>query len=144
MRNLRVAEQSLLIEALAAEQAKRAAEAAQISFERGLQSSFDVINAQNNLLAAKRNFINSRLDYLVDLAQLELVVGKPTGRVNMEGCTVGGLIDAHIPDELREKGMPQRAPDAEPSPAENPWNNSREYRKDYKPDRHSPVNPDEK
>ena len=140
MRNLRVEEQSLLIEALAAEQAKRAAEAAHISFERGLQSSFDVIVAQNNLLLAKRNFINSRLDYLVALAQLELVVGKPTGRINLQGDTVGGLIDAHIPEELRDRGVPQTAPEPAPSPAEDPWNKTREYRKDYKPNRHSPVN----
>ena len=139
LRDLRVAEQSLLIEALAVEQAKRAAEAAQISFERGLQSSFDVINAQNNLLSAKRAFINSRLDYLVDLAQLERFVGKPTGRVNLEGCSVGGLIDSHLPESMREKIEPQRAPDATPSKHENPWNKSHDYREDYSPNRRNPV-----
>lgn len=142
LRNIRVAEESLLIQGQQVEQAKRSAEAAQISFERGLQSSFDVINAENALLSAKRGFINSRLDYLIFIAQLELVVGKPTGRVNLEGQSVGGLIDSHIPEELREKGMPKRAPEADATDNENPWNKSRQYRNDYKPDRRNPVSPE--
>ena len=141
LRNIRVAEESLLIQGQQVEQAKRSAEAAQISFERGLQSSFDVINAENALLAAKRGFINSRLDYLVFIAQLEVVVGKPTGRVNLEGQSVGGLIDSHIPEELRDR-LPQQAPDANPNEADNPWNKSRLYRKDYTPNRHNPVSVD--
>jgi outer membrane protein TolC len=143
LRNIRVAEESLLIQGQQVEQAKRSAEAAQISFERGLQSSFDVINAENALLAAKRGFINSRLDYLVFIAQLEVVVGKPTGRVNLEGQSVGGLIDSHIPEELRDRGLPQRAPDAKPDESDNPWNKTRLYRKDYSPDRRNPVSVDQ-
>ena len=38
--------------------------------------------------------------------------------------------------------LPKLQPDPEPRPEDDPFNNSREYRKDYKPDRSSPVQVD--
>jgi len=139
MRALREGERSLLIEGKRVEQAKRAVEAAQISFDRGLKSSFDVIRAEDDLLQAKVTFINRSLSYVVLQARLELVVGKPTGRVDIAGRSVGGLIDARMP----EGTLPNSQPDATPSEQENPHNKNPEYRKDYKPSKKSPVIVDE-
>jgi outer membrane protein TolC len=132
MRLLRENEKGMLIEGQRVEQAKRSVAAAQISFDRGLKDSFSVIQAEDALLAAKRDFISRKLDYVVELAQLELIVGKPTGRVDMAGQSVGGLIDAKLPAEIQSRGLPKPAPEAEPRPEEDPFNKSREYRKDYK------------
>ena len=139
MRVLRVAEKSMLIEGRLVEQAKRAVDAARISFDRGLKDSFDVIIVENAYLQAKSDFINFKLSYVVDLAQLQVVVGKPTGRIDLGGQTVGGLIDASIPTELREHGLPTPAAEAEPSSKEDPFNDSREYRKDYNSSKNDPV-----
>jgi outer membrane protein TolC len=136
MRALRVREQSLLVQGRLVENAKRSAEAAQISFDRGLKDSFDVITAQNNLLAAKRDFISSLVQYANDLAQLEVTVGKPTGRVDLSGQSVGGMIDAQIPAEAREKGLPAQAPDPTPSPLDDPKSDISEYRRGYDPSDH--------
>ena len=38
--------------------------------------------------------------------------------------------------------MPKRAPEADPTDHENPWNKSQQYRNDYKPDRRNPVSPE--
>jgi outer membrane protein TolC len=138
LRTLRVTEESLLIQGDQVEQAKRSAEASRISFERGLQSSFDVILAENNLLAAKRGYINSEQDYFVSLQNLRKVIGKATGRVNLAGGAVGGLIDANIPDELRKR-MPRTYSDPPGKPEDDPLSDLREYRKDYHADKHSPV-----
>lgn len=131
MRELRQLEKTILVDGRKVEAAKRSVEAAQISFDRGLKDSFDVIRAQDDLLSAKVDFINAKLSYVVSLAKLEINVGKPTGRVNLEGETLGGLIDAKIPDEIKAKGMP--APQAEPEarPEDDPLNKSKQYRKDY-------------
>jgi hypothetical protein len=133
MRRLRELERSLLIEGKRVEQAKRSVEAAQISFDRGLKDSFDVIRAEDDLKNAKNQFIRRRQDYTVLLAQLELFVGKPTGRVDLSGQSLGGLIDSKLPEGLRERGLPPRAPNAEPHPADDPFNDEREYRKDFNP-----------
>jgi outer membrane protein TolC len=138
LRTLRVTEESLLIQGDQVEQAKRSAEASEISFERGLQSSFDVITAENNLLSAKRGYINSEQDYFVSLQSLRKVIGKPTGRINLSGGTVGGLIDANIPEDLRGR-MPKPAPEPIPRADADPLSDLREYRKDYHADKHSPV-----
>lgn len=124
LRTLRETEKSILIQGKKVEQAKRSVEAAQISFERGLKDSFDVIRAEDNLLAAKTDFINRRLDYVVRLAELETVVGKPTGRVELEARGAGGLVDSSLPPTLGEKGQPERAPDPNPLPEDDPF----EYR----------------
>lgn len=143
-RRLREAEKSLLIEGKRVEQAKRSVEAAQISFDRGLKDSFNVIRAEDDLKNAKNQFIVRRQSYDIQIAQLESVVGKPTGRIDLEGNTLGGLIDSKLPEGLKERGLPRNQPDAEPHPADDPWNHTREYRKDYKPNKKAPVILDEK
>jgi len=142
MRGLRQLEKGLLIEGQRVEQAKRSVEAAQISFDRGLKDSFDVIRAEDDLLRAKTQFINRKLDYVVQLAQLETTVGKPTGRVDLAGQSVGGLIDARLPEEFRTRGLPAAQPEAESRPEDDPFNKSREYRKDYKPTKDCPLPPE--
>jgi outer membrane protein TolC len=138
IRSLREAETSLLIEGQRVEQAKKSVEAAQISFDRGLKDSFDVIRAEDDLLRAKTAFINRKLDYVVQLARLETVVGKPTGRVDLSGQSVGGLIDARLPPAFRDTAS-KAQPEPEKRPEQDPFNKSREYRKDYKPSKSGPV-----
>ncbi|MCK6472327.1 MAG: TolC family protein [Planctomycetes bacterium] len=120
LRRLREGEKVILIQGKKVEQAKRTVEASQISFERGLKDSFDVIQAEDNLLRAKTDFINATIAYTIFLAQLERVVGKPTGRVDLSGQSVGGLIDSTLPGELRQRPQPKPAPDAEADPADEP------------------------
>ena len=139
LRVLRVAEKSTLIGGRQVEQAKRAADAARMMFERGLQDSFAVITDENAYLVAKTNFISVKLDYVIDLAQLELVVGKPTGRINLAGESVGGLIDATLPAALVERGVPQVASEPESRPEEDPYNTTHEYRKDYTSSKSNPI-----
>jgi len=128
LRTLRETEKSALIQGKKVEQAKRSVEAAQISFERGLKDSFDVIRAEDNLLQAKTDFINRRLDYVVRMANLEQVVGKPTGRVDLDAKLPGGMIDSSLPETLKDKPHPRQAPSLEPSSADDPF----EYRKKEK------------
>jgi outer membrane protein TolC len=135
MRALRQNEKGMLIGGQLVEQAKRTAIATQVSFDRGLKDSFNVIQAEDALLAAKRDFINRKLDYVVQLAQLELTVGKPTGRVDLAGQSVGGMVDSKLPEELRSRGLPKPASQAEPRPADDPFSKTREYRQDYKADK---------
>lgn len=120
LRRLREGEKVILIQGKKVEQAKRTVEASQISFERGLKDSFDVIQAEDNLLRAKTDFINATIAYTIFLAQLERVVGKPTGRVDLSGQSVGGLIDSTLPGDLRQRPKPKPAPDADPDPADEP------------------------
>jgi len=134
MRTLRQDEKGLLIGGQQVEQAKLAVAAVKVSFEHGLKDSFAVIQAEDALLAAKRDFVNRKLDYVVQLAQLELVVGKPTGRVEMSGQSVGGLVDSKLPESLRSRPLPKPAPDVEARPEDDPFSTMREYRKDYKAD----------
>ena len=134
MRTLREFEKSMLIEGQRVEQAKRSAAAAQISFDRGLKDSFNVIQAEDALLQAKRDFIGRKLAYVVQLAALEKIVGKPTGRVDLSGLSVGGLIDSKLPEEFKTRGLPKPAPEPEPRPEDDPFNRSRAYRKDYSPE----------
>ncbi len=140
MRLLRQLEKSLLVQGRIVEASKRSAEAAQISFDRGLKDSFDVITAQNNLLASKRDFIGSLVGYANSIAQLEKTVGKPTGRVDVAAGSIGGLIDARTPDEIRDRGLPKPAPEPEPRPDDDPLSSLRGYRKDYAPQRPNPLN----
>ena len=128
LRTLRETEKSTLIQGKKVEQAKRSVEAAQISFERGLKDSFDVIRAEDNLLQAKTDFINRRLDYVVRMANLEQVVGKPTGRVDLEAKLPGGMIDSVLPETLKDKPQPRQAPTLEPTAEDDPF----EYRKKEK------------
>lgn len=143
-RRLREAEKSLLIEGKRVEQAKRSVEAAQISFDRGLKDSFDVIRAEDDLKNAKNQFIARRQSYDIQTAQLEATVGKPTGRIDLDGNTLGGLIDSKLPQGLKERGLPRAQPDAEPHPADDPWNHTKQYREDYKPNKKAPIILDEK
>ncbi|MCZ7649353.1 MAG: TolC family protein [Planctomycetota bacterium] len=142
LRTLRETEKSILIQGKKVEQAKRSVEAAQISFERGLKDSFDVIRAEDNLLSAKTDFINRRLDYVVRLAELETVVGKPTGRVDLSARHPGGLIDGTLPETLREKGLPASAPTADPRVEDDPFEHQK-ARKDWEktsdPESRQPV-----
>ena len=121
LRTLRETEKSILIQGKKVEQAKRSVEAAQISFERGLKDSFDVIKAEDNLLQAKTDFINRRLDYVVRVAELETVVGKTTGRVDLDARQPGGLIEGGLPANLKERGLPRPAPNADSRPEDDPF-----------------------
>ena len=111
LRALREAEKSILIQAKKVEQAKRLVEAERVRFERGIKDSFDVIRAEDNLLQAKTDFISRKVSYVVRLAQLETVIGKPTGRVDLSAKTDGGQVRSALPDSLRERGMPKPAPE---------------------------------
>lgn len=135
LRTLRTFEKGSLIGGQQVEQAKLAEKAAKVSFDRGLKDSFNVIQAEQALLAAKRNFVNTTLDYTVQLAQLELSVGKPTGRVNLKGDSVGGMVESRLPESLRNRELPKPAPNAEPRPEDDPFSRTPEYRKDYKADK---------
>jgi len=135
LRTLVTGEKGLLIGGQQVEQAKLAENAAIVSFDRGLKDSFQVIQAQQALLAAKRNFVNSTLNYTVQLAQLELSVGKSTGRVNLKGDSVGGLVESKLPESLRNRELPKPAPNAESRPEDDPFSKTPEYRKDYKADK---------
>ena len=106
LRVLREAEKSILIQAQKVEQAKRSVEAEKIRFERGLKDSFDVITAEDNLLSAKREFINRTIEYVVRLDQLELTIGAPTGRVDLTAKSRGGQIRTGLPETL----TPERTP----------------------------------
>jgi outer membrane protein TolC len=139
MRILREDETAMLIEAERVEQAKRSVEAAQSRFERGLNDSFEVIQAEDRLLSSKNEFIARNLVYVVELARLEVVVGKPTGRVDLSGNSVGGLIDSRLPEDMREKRMPAQQPDAEPRPEDDPKSKIPSYRGDYHPKDVCPV-----
>jgi outer membrane protein TolC len=112
LRTLRETEKIIVINGNKVEQAKRLLAAEIVRFERGLKDSFDVITAENNLLAAKNDFINRKVGYVVLLAQLELVVGKPTGRVDLKAKTIGGQIESRAPETL--------TPDRRPTPAPMP------------------------
>lgn len=139
MRTLRQLEKAMMISGQLVEQAKRTVTAAKISFDRGLKDSFDVIRAEDGLLAAKRDFVNNSLDYNVQLSRLEVVVGKPTGRVDLSGQSVGGRIETKLPESLQNRPLPKPAPEAEPRPEDDPLNRSREYREDYHPKHKDPA-----
>src|SRR5579862_3692618 len=134
MRTLRQAERTILIDALSVEQAKLTVRATFISFKNGFKDSFEVVTVKDALLQAKNAFIAAMLSYVVDLARLEVVIGRPTGRVDLAGETLGGEILSTLPESLRTKQMPRGAPDAEPSCDDHSHNNSRAYRCDPKPE----------
>lgn len=134
MRTLRQAERTILIDALSVEQAKLTVLATYSSFKNGLRNSFEVVQVKDALLQAKNAFIAAMLSYVVDLARLEVVIGRPTGRVDLQGETLGGEILSTLPESLRNKQMPRGAPDAEPSCEDHAHNNSRAYRCDPKPE----------
>ncbi len=125
LRRLKENQKSILIQGKTVEQAKRSVEAARISFERGLKDSFDVIRAEDNLLSAKTDFINRLLDYVVRQAELEVVIGRPTGRIDLSADSPGGSVESRLPESLNKERVPKRAPDADPSPMDDPF----EYRK---------------
>jgi len=68
---------------------------------------------------------------VVQLARLELVVGKPTGRIDLAGDSLGGQIDGKLPDSMKIRGLPKAAPNADPKPDDDPLSSLRGYRKDY-------------
>jgi outer membrane protein TolC len=134
MRTLREAERTILTNAQLVESSKRTVRATYFAFQNGFRNSFEVTQVKDQLLVAKNAYINATLSYVVDLAQLETVIGKPTGRVDLQGETLGGEILSHLPDSLSTKQMPRPAPDAEPSCEDHALNNSRAYRCDPKPE----------
>ena len=134
MRTLREAEKTILIQALRVEQAKLTVKATFIAFKNGFKDSFQVVSVKNDLVQAKNDFITATLNYVVDLARLEVVVGKATGRVDLEAQSLGGEIESHLPESLSRKQMPRAAPDADPKCDDHPLNNSRVYRHDPKPE----------
>jgi outer membrane protein TolC len=131
LRELEQHRQEALISSQIVESAKLVLDAAQTRFSRGLTDSFELIQDENNLLNAENVFIVAMVNYATEEAHLEEVVGKPTGRVNLEGRSVGGLIDSKLPPAMREGGLPPLHPDAPPTPAEEPLNKNPLYRKDY-------------
>jgi outer membrane protein TolC len=133
LRRLHENEKSILIQAQVVENSKRAREAAQISFERGLKDSFDVIKAEDDLLAAKTLFVQDTLAYVVQVAAVELAIGKPTGRVDVTGQSPGGEVLSKVSEELQKRGLPALAPNAEARPEDDPRSQIRDYRVDPKP-----------
>ncbi|MCX7805349.1 MAG: TolC family protein [Planctomycetota bacterium] len=105
MRRLRQAEATIMSQAKQVEQAKRSAEAAQISFERGLKDSFAVVLAEDDLLNAKVGYINSTLNYQILLAELDRVRGVRSGRVVLDKAQGAGDVKASPPSG---KGLPAR------------------------------------
>ena len=73
------------------------AEAAQISFERGLKDSFAVVIAEDDLLEAKVGYIDSTQDYQVLLAELDLVHGVRSGRVELTRERAAGVVKGRLP-----------------------------------------------
>jgi outer membrane protein TolC len=75
------------------EAAKLAAAAAKALYERGKASSFDVVRAEDDLLAAELGLAGSRADYLSRVAELDLVSGRPVNEL---------LPGARLPDVKSE------------------------------------------
>ena len=51
--------------------------------EQGSRDALEVTRAENVLLNAQTQFIGLKMDYAIQLAQIDLAIGKPTGRVDM-------------------------------------------------------------
>lgn len=68
-----------IIKVEAAEQSvksnKSAFEATNSSYNSGLRSVIDLLNAQKNLHSAQREFANARYDYIIDYLELKSIVG---------------------------------------------------------------------
>ncbi|HOX07479.1 MAG TPA: TolC family protein [Planctomycetota bacterium] len=77
MRDLSAAERNVASYEKRLEAAKLAAAAAKALYERGRASSFDVVRAEDDLLAAELGLAGSRADYLSTLAELDLASGRP-------------------------------------------------------------------
>jgi outer membrane protein TolC len=84
VRELAALEVESLLTAQRIESTKKAAEASELSFERGLQSSFDVVHAEEQLLKAKMDFINRIVDYRQQLFVLEGMIGRRVDSKSME------------------------------------------------------------
>jgi outer membrane protein len=54
---------------------EKAVEAAEAGFEVGTRTIVDVLDAQSNLLSAKRDYARSRYDYLLDMLRLKQTAG---------------------------------------------------------------------
>jgi outer membrane protein len=54
---------------------EKAQEAAEAGFEVGTRTIVDVLDAQSNLLSAKRDYARSRYDYLLDMLRLKQAAG---------------------------------------------------------------------
>jgi len=67
-------EREVLARGRSIEQAKRALEAAQLSYDRSTKDSFDVIRTEDSLRTDKLDFVNRKLDYEVQLAELEYLL----------------------------------------------------------------------
>ncbi len=65
---------------------KSALDATQAGYEVGTRNVVDVLNAQQTLFAAERDYANSRYDYIVDLLQLKEQAGllSPQDVVNLD------------------------------------------------------------
>lgn len=76
-------------------------EAASNRFNRGLADSFEVAKCEEYLSIAKTEFIQYRLDYLLELARLELALGKSVNKYNLFDMAIKDLTD-----NLSAKGDP--------------------------------------
>ena len=120
LRRLRETSRSLTIQAVRIERAKGRVDQSEVNFERGLRDSFDVVNTHESLHRAKLEFLNSRQLYLAQLAELDLVTGRRTGRVSLDVDNPSGQVESELPPELLERGLPARAPLPEPTEYEKP------------------------
>jgi hypothetical protein len=75
-RLLRTYEIEVLVRAKQIEASRRSVEAAQVSFDRGLKDSFDVIRAEESLDFAEHSFIDRVMDYNIQLAQLNALLAR--------------------------------------------------------------------
>ena len=90
---MREIEAAMMLEGDRVEYARRAAEAARISFERGLQSSFDVDHAEEALLKMEVEFIEKRAEYEIQFATLESLLGGAVYATQPEPPTVHARSD---------------------------------------------------
>ena len=64
-----------------------ALDATQAGYEVGTRNIVDVLNAQNNLFAAQRDYANSRYDFIINSLRLKEVAGtlSPEDIARLEG-----------------------------------------------------------
>ena len=87
---------------------KNLVEATGKRFDRGMADSFEVANCEKELFEAKTEFIKYRLDYLLELARLELALGKSAQKYNFFDIALKELTD-----NLSTKGGPDAGKETE-------------------------------
>jgi len=74
-RNVERIGKSIVLQERNIEFAEKQLRLASLRYQRGLASNFDIIDAENNLISAKSNYISLFADYNVALIELKRVTG---------------------------------------------------------------------